>query len=102
MRVIGQDVLARFRKKHVNARAWIDAWLRTAEHATWHGIEDVRKAYPSADGVKLKSGNVVTVFNCKGNEYRLLCYIAYPLQAVQVLDVMPHPEYSKDMWKGRY
>jgi hypothetical protein len=32
----------------------------------------VCKSYPSADGVGLPSGAVITVFNVKRNEYRLL------------------------------
>jgi mRNA-degrading endonuclease HigB of HigAB toxin-antitoxin module len=102
MKIIGQEVLTRFKRKHVDARTWIDLWVKTVENATWHSIDDVRKAYPQADGVKLKSKTVVTVFNCKGNEYRLLCHVTYVIQTVQVLEVIPHPEYSKDLWKARY
>lgn len=102
MKIIGQEVLAKFKKKHVDARAWIDVWVKTVEAATWRSIDDVRKAYPSADGVKLKSENTVTVFNCKGGKYRLLCYAGYAIQTLQVLEVLPHPEYTKDLWKARY
>jgi len=102
MIILGNDVLNRFRKKHADARAWLDNWVRTVDVAGWQDLDDVRKAYPHADGVKLKSGNVVTVFNCRGNEYRLLCYVTYVIQTVQVLEVMPHAEYSKNLWKARY
>jgi mRNA interferase HigB len=102
MKVIGQEVLARSRKRHADARAWIEGWVRVVESATWRSIGDVRKSYAHADGVRLQSGNTVTVFNCKGNEYRLLCYIAYVVQTVQVLEVVPHAEYSKELWKARY
>ena len=102
MKIIGQEVLAKFTKKHVDARAWIETWAKSVETATWQSIDDVRKAYPHADGVKLKSGNTVTVFNCKGNDYRLLCFVAYAVQIVQVLEVIPHSEYTKDLWKARY
>jgi len=102
MKIIGQEVLAKFKKKNVDARSWIDAWVKAVEEAAWQSIDDARRTYPSADGVKLKSGNVVTVFNCKGNDYRLLCYVAYAIQTIQVLEVIPHPEYTKDLWKARY
>src|SRR5438067_838514 len=101
MRVVGQELLDKFKKKHVDARAWIDVWVRMAQAAAWTSLEDVRDAYPHADGVKLRSGNVVTVFNCKGNEYRLLTYVAYLIQTVQVLELITHAEYSKESWKAR-
>ena len=72
----------------------------TAEAARWQSIRDVRIAYPSADGVKLNSGIVVTVFNVRGNEYRLLTSISYQRQDVYVL-VLTHAEYDNDKWKGR-
>lgn len=102
MKIIGQEVLRRFSGKHADVRAWIDAWIGTVDAATWQSIEEVRRSYPHADGVKLKSGNVVTVFNCKGNEYRLLCYISYVIKTVQVLEIMTHAESSKELWKSRY
>jgi mRNA interferase HigB len=102
MRIVGQDVLVQFKRKHADARTWIDAWVKAVEIAHWQSIGDVRKTYPHADGVKLRGGNVVTVFNCKGNEYRLLCYVTYVIQVVQVLEIMTHAEYTKGFWKARY
>lgn len=102
MKLIGQEVLGKFKKKHADARGWIDTWARAVEQATWQSIDDVRKTYPHADGVKLDSGNVVTVFNCRGNDYRLLCFIGYAIETVQVLEVIAHAEYTKDFWKARY
>jgi len=77
-------------------------WAATVESMVWHSLEDVRKAYPSADGVKLKSRLVVTVFNVKGNEYRLLTSIDYDAGIVEALDVLTHAEYDKESWKDRY
>jgi mRNA interferase HigB len=102
MRIVGQDVLDKFRRKHVDARAWIEVWLRTVQATAWNSLDDVRQTYPHANGVKLKSGNVVTVFNCKGNEYRLLTYITYSIQTIRVREVISHPEYSKNSWKARH
>jgi mRNA interferase HigB len=102
MILIGQDVLDRFKKKHADVRSWVDAWVKTVQSATCQSIDDARRTYPHADGVRVRSGNIVTVFNCKGNEYRLLTRVAYDVQTVQVLELMTHAEYSKGSWKGRY
>jgi mRNA interferase HigB len=101
MRLIGQDVLTRA-VRHADARGWIATWIATVHDANWENLEDLREDYPSADGVKLKSRLVVTVFNVKGNEYRLLTSINYEAQFVQALELLTHAEYSKDRWKERY
>ncbi len=52
-----------------------------------------------ADGVSLKSGVVVTIFNLKGNEYRLLTFIHCAAQRIVIMDVLTHAEYDKGKWK---
>jgi mRNA interferase HigB len=102
MRLIGQEVLSKAIRKHADARKWLQAWAATVEDAAWQSLEDVRADYPSADGVKLKSRIVVTVFNVKGHEYRLLVNVNYHVQTVLILELLTHAEYDKEQWKGRY
>jgi mRNA interferase HigB len=102
MRLFGRDVLTKSLRKHPAARGWIATWIDDVEGAEWHSIRDVRLSYPSADGVSLPSGYVVTIFNVKGNEYRLLTYINYAAGAVDALELVTHAEYDKDRWKGQY
>jgi mRNA interferase HigB len=98
MRLIGQDVLLKALRKHADARQWIVSWVATVEEATWTSLPDIRADYPSADGVKLKSG---LVFNVKG-KYRLLTHVNYSSQVVQVLELVTHGEYDQEQWKRRY
>lgn len=102
MLVIGQDVLTAVGRKNAPLRKWLVEWLATAQQADWHNIDDVRLQYPSADGVKLASGTVVTVFDAKGNTYRLLTVIYYDAATVEALEVITHAEYDKNLWKARY
>ena len=70
----------------------------------WTNLMEVRKVYPSADGVPIGSGQskmIVTIFNVRGNEYRLLTMIDYRRQQVSVVGVLTHAEYSKEHWKNR-
>src|SRR5437016_2932559 len=102
MRLIRQDVLVRAGRKNAPLRRWLQTWALTVEAADWSDLDDVRAIYPSADGVALASRIVVTVFNVKGNQYRLLAWIDYSEGVVQVLDVLTHGEYDKELWKTRY
>jgi mRNA interferase HigB len=61
----------------------------------------VRKAYPHADAVEVSSGNIVTVFNIRGNRYRLIVAIKYEWAMVYVLRFLTHAEYDRDKWKDQ-
>jgi mRNA interferase HigB len=99
MILVGADVLRRAGRDHPDAKAPIDAWVDLVEIGNWRNINEVREVYPHADGVKLRSGTVVTVFNIVGNRYRLLTVIGYTQQKVSVELFLTHAEYNKDKWK---
>ena len=105
MELLNAIELDRAAKKHPQVRAWLGAWRTVVLAASWQSLWDVKKMYPTAEGVVLGSGNkkmVVTVFNVGGNDCRLLTQIGYKEQLVQVVEVLTHAEYSKDKWKKRY
>jgi len=60
----------------------------------WQNLLDVQAVYPSAEKV-----GRLTVFNIKGNNYRLIVRIEYEKQEVYIRHVLTHEEYSKDFWK---
>jgi mRNA interferase HigB len=72
------------------------------DKAKWEHINDVRRVFPSADAVKVKSGRTVTVFNIGGNKYRLITSIHYNRRKIFILDVLTHAEYGKDNWREKY
>ena len=102
MQLVGREALQKALRKHADARNWISAWVNTVQDADWLSLDDVRADYPSADGVRLKSLIVITVFNVKGNTYRLLTRINYADRIVAALELLTHAEYNKDQWKERY
>ncbi|MDQ2992869.1 MAG: type II toxin-antitoxin system HigB family toxin [Candidatus Eremiobacteraeota bacterium] len=57
-------------------------------------MDDVRKTYPHADFVAPH-----TVFNIKGNTYRLIAIIDYTYRKVFIKHVLTHAEYDRDAWK---
>ena len=62
--------------------------------ADWSNLEDIRQVYRDAEAV----GNF-TVFNIKGNNYRLIVGINYVKQRIYFKYLLTHSEYDKDYWK---
>jgi len=54
----------------------------------------VKRVYPSADLV-----GRYTVFNIRGNKYRLIARVVYRSQTVFVVAIMTHEEYDLGNWK---
>ena|ERR1700691_3611965 len=72
----------------------ISEWHKVAKCATWASLIDVRRVYPHADFV-----DPYTVFNIKGNAYRLIVKIEYRWQMIFVKYLIPHNEYNTGGWK---
>jgi mRNA interferase HigB len=102
MRIIKPATVQAYWQKHAGTQASLKAWLRTAQAASWANITEIRKTYPHADAAKVASGAIVTIFNIKGNEYRLITAIHYNRKWVFIRDFMTHAEYSKGNWKERH
>lgn len=69
-------------------------WHKIASHAEWKSLVEVRQTYPSADFV-----DPYTVFNIKGNAYRLIVKIEYKWQIIFVKHLLSHADYDKGGWK---
>ncbi len=94
MHIISRKKLLEFSKIHQDAEVSLDTWYRTAKSAKWKNLVEVRQTYPAADIV-----GKYTVFNIKGNNYRLIAEINYRSQTIFVRHILTHSEYDKDKWK---
>jgi len=72
----------------------IGQWYKVARNATWQSSAEVRQVYPHADFV-----DPYTVFNIKGNAYRLIVKIEYRWQMIFVKHLLTHDDYRKGNWK---
>ncbi len=72
----------------------ISEWYKVASSASWQNLMDVRKTYSHADFV-----DPYTVFNIKGNNYRLVVKIEYCWQLIFVKHLLTHAEYERGGWK---
>ena len=94
MRVISRKKLLQAISVHPELAGPLDAWLRIAKKARWSSLMELRRVFPPADAV-----GKFTVFNIKGNAFRLITEINYRTGKVFLRYVLTHAEYSKEGWK---
>jgi mRNA interferase HigB len=94
MHVISRKKLKEAATRHTDLEGPLDAWFRIARRASWKTLVDVRKTFSSADAV-----GKWTVFNVKGNQYRLIVEINYAFGRIYIRHVLTHDEYDRGGWK---
>lgn len=72
----------------------VTRWYNIARQATWQSLSDVRQSFGHADLVGDQ-----TVFNIKGNDYRLIVYINYQTGIIYIKHLLTHAEYDRGDWK---
>jgi len=102
MRIIKESTLDEFAARYPDAADWLENFAETVRNSSWKSIQDVRRIYSHADAVTVESGKTVTVFNVRGNRYRLVMAMHYNRGGrAFVRDFMTHAEYNKGYWKKR-
>jgi mRNA interferase HigB len=94
LRIISKRKLREFWEKHPDAKEPLLDWYNVTRKASWQNLAEVRESFRHADPV-----GDCTVFNIKGNDYRLITRIRYQAQRVYTLYVLTHKEYDKEKWK---
>lgn len=64
-----------------------------ARQARWKNLNEVRLTWRNTDCV-----NGMTIFNIKGNRYRLIATVNYASQTIIVRMLVTHAEYSRGEW----
>jgi mRNA interferase HigB len=94
LHIISRKKLREAATRHRDLEAPLDVWFRISKKASWRTLADVRQTFATADLV-----NRWTVFNVKGNRYRLIAEINYRSQRVYIRHVLTHAEYDQEKWK---
>lgn len=94
MKPLNQRRLKDYIAQHADAEAVLRSWWRIVQTVEWHNFSDVRQTYNSASYV-----DPYTVFNIKGNDYRLVTYIDFEEQYVVMKWFGSHAEYDRGEWK---
>lgn len=93
MKVFGQAALAKFVKKHAQARKPIDRFLAIAHAAVWPHFPALRQTFSAAD---YAPSTGVVVFDLGGNKYRVTAVVNFEKQAMFIQRVMTHEEYNRE------
>ncbi|MCK4707022.1 MAG: type II toxin-antitoxin system HigB family toxin [Gammaproteobacteria bacterium] len=91
MKVLGNDKLIKFYKKHTDSKSALIAWHSDASNAKWITPQDIKNRYRSADFLP----NNRVIFNIKGNNYRLVVKVRYRNNIVFIEYVGTHADYDK-------
>jgi mRNA interferase HigB len=100
MRIIAEGALRQWAHDHARAAVSLRQWVKVVRPVRWRSFAEMRRTFPSADWVPVKSGRKVVVFNVSGNEFRLVCAIHFNTGMVFALRFLTHAEYSKDHWRN--
>lgn len=91
MEIIGKFQLRQDAQKHSDVIKAINAFIKVVEASQWSSFMDVKETYRrSASYIEGR-----TVFNIKGNDYRLIVSIDYDLGLIHYESLLTHAEYDK-------
>jgi mRNA interferase HigB len=93
VRVLGIAVLDTAIRVHRELARPVAAWLTIARATNWKSLSELRQTWRNTDCVKGQ-----TIFNIKGNKYRLIAIVNYSGQTIIVKDLVTHAEYSEREW----
>jgi mRNA interferase HigB len=94
LRIINEDRLSGFARKHPEAGSALSRWAAITKISQWRNPLDVRNSFRSADQVCQ-----CMVFDILGNNYRLITRIYYADQTVTLYYFLTHKEYDRGRWK---
>lgn len=97
MHVIARKALLDFSADHSDAYEPLDRWFRRTKSAGWLDFADLKQDFPSVDVYKN-----LTIFDIRGNDYRLIAEVNYLRGKVFIREVLTHKEYDRDAWKTRW
>lgn len=94
MHIISFKRIKEFSSTFPDSGGSLRAWYSITKKSSWQNLAQLKQTYPSADLI-----GRYTVFNIRGNNYRLIARIIYRSQTVFVVAILTHEEYDLGKWK---
>jgi mRNA interferase HigB len=86
----GTDKIEAFCATHADAQSAFKRWGSLIRSGRFRNVLELRKTFGPVDPV-----GDYTIFNVRGNKYRLIAIIDYGMQLCVVYRVMTHKDYDK-------
>ena len=90
MNVIKKKTLIGYSARHADAAEPLASWRKIFEKTDFADINAIRAVLPTAD-----FADPYTIFNIKGNRYRLITIIHYRYQRTYIKEFLTHAEYDR-------
>ena len=90
MNVIKKKTLDGYALRHADAAMPLASWRKIFENTDFADINAIRAVLPTADFV-----DPYTIFNIKGNNYRLVVAVHYDKKRMFIRFVGTHSEYNR-------
>ena len=91
VRIVGEELLQQFWRRHPDVKSWLATWRDQVRRETWATPSTVLQQHSNASIV----GKDRVIFRVKGNRYRLIVKVFYPLRIVYIRWIGPHAEYDR-------
>ena len=91
MVIVSRKAIHEYASTKSQATEALNEWYLKTKAADWSNLADVKNTFNSVDYV----GNDNYVFNIKGNQYRLIARIIFPVRTVFIRFIGTHTEYDK-------
>jgi mRNA interferase HigB len=95
MHLISSGKLKEASALYPDVKEVVKKFYTKVDKSAWQNLIEVQQDYQDAEAV----GNF-TVFNIKGNKYRLILDIDYEEQVAYFKYFLTHAEYDKEQWKN--
>ena len=90
MNVIKKKTLVGYAARHPDTAGPLASWRKIFEKTDFADINAIRAILPTAD-----FADPYTIFNIKGNRYRLITIIHYRYQRIYIKELFTHADYDK-------
>ena len=91
MVILSRRIVREYASTNSQSTEALNEWYLKTKAAEWSNLADIKNTFNSVDYV----GNDNYVFNIKGNHYRLITRIIFPVRTVFVRFIGTHAEYDK-------